>query len=77
MDNDSHLYGGAFPDYTTHKIKKSPRPYLRRIKPSEYIEALERKKRNEEKERQALCISSLEEKRKAADTSKEIQTDDN
>jgi hypothetical protein len=41
------------------------------------MEALERKKRNEEKERQALCVSSLEEKRKAIDTSKEIQTDDN
>ncbi len=45
LDNDSQMYGGAFPDYNTHKIKKSPRPYLRRIKPSEFIEALERRKR--------------------------------
>jgi hypothetical protein len=45
LDNDSQMYGGAFPDYTTHKIKKSPRPYLRKIKPSEFMEALERRKR--------------------------------
>ena len=77
LDNESqHLYGGAFPDYNTHKIKKSARPYLRRIKPSEFAEALERRKRQQEHERLALCVSSLEEKRKAIDTSKEIQTEE-